>query len=86
MSEIKVGDTVVLTAKVPDSDVYPFAVEGAEGTVIAIQPGREYPYQVVFHGEHAIDPRGLPTVLRDIALLFEQDEIELKVDTEDKEP
>lgn len=78
MGEIKVGDKVALTAKVPDSDVYPFAVEGAEGTVIAVLPGHRYPYHVVFHGEHAIDPHGCPAILRDVALLFEQDEIELK--------
>lgn len=78
MREIKVGDTVVLTAKVPPSEIYPFAVEGAEGTVIAIQPGREYPYQLVFHGNYAVDPRGCATIVKDPTLLFEQDEIELK--------
>ena len=78
MGEIKVGDKVVLTNKVPASEIYPFAAEGAEGTVIAVHPGRSYPYQVVFHGEHVIDPHGCPAILRDVALLFEQDEIELK--------
>lgn len=78
MKEIQIGDTVVLTAKVPEGVIYPFAIEGAEAVVNAIHPGKDYPYQLIFPGDHVVDPRGCVTIVRDPALLFNRDEIELK--------
>lgn len=79
MSEINEGDTVVLTDKVPSSEIYPFATEGAEGVVLSINPMPDrYPYQIQFAGDHVVDPRGCPAIVRNPTLLFERDEITLK--------
>lgn len=80
MCEINEGDTIVLTANVPSSEVYPFAVEGAEGVVLSINPMAQdpYPYQIQFAGDHAVDPYGCPTIVRNPTLLFGRDEITLK--------
>lgn len=79
MEGIEVGDVVVLINKVPESRIYPFAKEGAVGVVIGIaHQARDYPFQVMFPGEHTVDPMGHSSVVLDPALLFNRDEIELK--------
>lgn len=78
MSEIKVGDRVLLTVEAPASDVYPFAKEGAEGTVTAVQPSKDYLYSVEFEGDQVVDPHGCVAIVRSPVLLFDRNEIELK--------
>lgn len=80
MSDIKAGDHVVVSAEVPDSTVYPFVKEGAEGVVTVVHPDNEYPYSVVFEGTHVVDPHGCPVIVKNPILLFDHNEISLKAD------
>jgi hypothetical protein len=78
MSDIKAGDRIVITSDVPESDVYPFAVAGCEGVVVAVHPNKSYPYSVTFEGAHCVDPKGCPVIVQNPVLLFDRGEIELK--------
>lgn len=75
MEEIKAGDKVILTSDVPESGVYPFAVEGSEGLVVAVHPSKSYPYSVRFEGFRVVDPEGYPITVENPELLFDVNEI-----------
>jgi len=76
--DIAVGDTVTLTSKVPESEVYPWVKAGTTGVIETVHTPHHYPYRVRFDGEFVVDPTGCPTIVKDPVLLFERDEIELE--------
>ena len=80
MSEISVGDRIVLVEGIEESSVYPFLTAGLEGVVTYIHPSKDYQYSVEFKGQFVVDPDGLSAPVDDPTYLFDRPEIELKED------
>lgn len=78
MSEIKVGDRIVLVEEIEESYTYPFLTAGLEGVVTHIHPSKDYQYSVEFEGQFVVDPGGCPALVMNPTYLFDETEIDLK--------